>query len=182
MPLKQAGDISIIASQCHSLEHPQSTSKHWLKRRKIMTVNNKKESWLSHGQDPARCLPPLSLPFSRASALSLNHSVSVKITALSLWHRHDSLQQHKGVYGPMHDCYVFKKVFAFEMLARWGQLGSVQSAGAFIPVYSQGKCKKPFSCHPSLILPPLYAIVYGLLLRITSLFFFLSVLIHFRMK
>lgn len=28
MSLKQAGDISIIASQCHSLEHPQSTSKH----------------------------------------------------------------------------------------------------------------------------------------------------------
>lgn len=63
MSLKQAGDISIMTSQCHSLEHPQSTSKHWLKRRKIMTVNNKKESWLSHGQDPSLCLSPLSLPF-----------------------------------------------------------------------------------------------------------------------
>lgn len=40
------------------LEHPQSTSKHWLKRGKIMTVNNKKESWLSHGQDLSCCLSP----------------------------------------------------------------------------------------------------------------------------
>lgn len=62
MPLKQAGDVSIIAPQCHSLEHPQSTSKHWLKRGKIMTVNNKKESWLSHGQDLSASLPFLS-PF-----------------------------------------------------------------------------------------------------------------------
>lgn len=64
MSLKQAGEILIIASQCHTLEHPQSTSKHWLKRRKIMTVNNKKESWLRHGQDPSLCLSPLFLsPF-----------------------------------------------------------------------------------------------------------------------
>lgn len=27
------------------------------------------------------------------------------------------------------------------MLVRWGQLGSVHSAGAFIPIYSQEKCK-----------------------------------------
>lgn len=70
------------------LEHPQSTSKHWLKRRKIMTVN-KKESWLSHGQDLSRCLCALSLPVSLASALPLNHSVTMKITGLSFWHCHD---------------------------------------------------------------------------------------------
>lgn len=60
MPLKQAGDISIIASQCHSLEPPQSTSKHWLKRGKIMTVNNKKERWSCRSQDPSLFLCHLS--------------------------------------------------------------------------------------------------------------------------
>lgn len=61
--------------------------------------------------------------------------------------------------------------FWFEILLRRGQLGSVQSAGAFIPVYSQEKNANPFPCHPSLIWPLLCAIVCELLFQIASVFF-----------
>lgn len=126
------------------LEHPQSTSKHWLKRRKIMTVN-KKESWLSHGQDLSRCLCALSLRFSCfcSPVESFCHYENYWLVLLTLpwliaatwrciWT--NALLLH------------FWKGFEFMMLVRWGHFGSEQSAGALIIVYSQGNAK-PFLCH-----------------------------------
>ena len=137
-----------------------------------MTVNNKKESWLSHGQDPARCLPPLSLPFSRASALSSHILSAWKLPPCPF---DTAMINCSNIKVYMDQCMIvtFSKRFSVSRCWRGGgSLAAFRVQVLSSPSIHRKKCKKPFSCHPSLILPPLYAIVYGLLLRITSLFYF----------
>lgn len=71
-------------------------------------------------------------------------------------------------------------ICGFEVpLLRRGQLGGAPSFERLRPVLFTGENTKPFSCHPSLILPQPCAIVHGLLLQITSLS---SFVINFKMK
>lgn len=54
--------MSVIASQCHAFEHPQRTSRPWLKRRKIITVNNETPNWISRSKAALSLFLPPFLP------------------------------------------------------------------------------------------------------------------------